>query len=124
VPFLTPKQIDEVAAAAVMTPYEEPGDQFAIEMGMLPSEFYGRPLIEVMLIRQARHAAHTGDKDYVEAILDRRLGRPKTTIESHSIHETYAQALERIGQTEIQKRFENAEPVEVIPSMDELWNQL
>lgn len=114
--MLSPEQIKDVGAAAVTELYKEPDDDLALELGLPTSEFYGRPLIEVMLVRQARNAARTGDKDEVEAILDRRLGKPKATVESHSTTETYEQYLERIGKAEEDDRRRNA--IDVTPRPD------
>lgn len=108
VPLATPALIKDLSAAALVETYSEPEDALAIEMGLPPSEFYGRPLIEVMLIRRARYAAKTGDDDVIERILDRELGKPKTTAENHNINESYEDALARIGKAE------KAQPVEAM----------
>lgn len=119
VPTLTPTQINDIGAAAIAQPYSEPGDELALELGLPPSEFYGRPLMEVMLIKQARHAAYTGDKDEVEAILDRRLGKPKSIAENHNINETYEGALKRIHTKTVTPP--SIQDAEIIPSpVDEL----
>ena len=115
VPMLSRSQIVELGAAAVTELYSEPGDDLAIELGLPPSEFYGRPLLEVMLVRQARNAARTGDRDEVEAILDRRLGKPKTTAENHNISETYEEALHRIAEAERSRVLGQALPVPSVP---------
>lgn len=97
VPQLTPKTINDIGAAAVAQLYEHPDDALALELGLPPSEFYGMTLMEVMLIKQAREAARTGATDEVEAILDRRLGKPKQSVEKHVVTETYEEALARIS---------------------------
>ena len=104
VPLVTAALVKDIQKAALAELYAEPDDELAIELGLPPSEFYGRPLIEVMLVRQARHAARTGDKDEVEAIRDRLEGKPKTTSENHNISESYEDALSRIGKAEDARR--------------------
>lgn len=118
VPMMTPVLLNEIGNAALAEPYSEPDDEIAVALGLPPSEFYGRPLAEVMLIRQARHAARSGDTAEVEAILDRRLGKPKTTAENHNINETYEQACQRIAKTveaaRVAARVAAATPVDVV----------
>lgn len=125
VPLVTAALVKDIQKAALAELYSEPDDELAIELGLPPSEFYGRPLIEVMLIRQARRAARTGDKDEVEAIRDRLEGKPKTTSENHNITESYEDALTRIGKNEAARRA--AAPVivdaEVVPAR-EPWEDL
>ncbi len=99
IPLITPSQINDLGAAALTQLYSHPDDELAIEMGLPPSRFHGMTLIEVMLIRQAENAARSGATDEVEAILDRRLGKPKTTAENHNVNETYEQALSRISKS-------------------------
>ncbi len=111
VPMLTKTQIQEIGAAALALPYSEPGDALAIELGLQPSEFYGRPLYEVMKIKQAREAARTGDTAIIESIEDRVVGKPKQSVESHSIKETYEEYLARISR-------EDALPVRALPIQD------
>ena len=125
-PLVTPAVIKEIGAAALAELYAEPGDALAVELGLPPSEFYGRPLVEVMLIRQARNAARTGDMAEVEAILDRQLGKPKTTAENHNITESYEDALNRIGAAEDARRVQEARPIdaEVVPAAREPWEDL
>lgn len=126
VPLVTAALVKDIQKAALAELYSEPGDELAIEMGLPPSEFYGRPLVEVMLVRQARHAARTGDKDEVEAIRDRLEGKPKTTSENHNITESYEDALARIGKAEDARRVASATPIveaEIVPAR-EPWEDL
>ena len=115
VAIITAPLVKEIQAAALAEPYAEPDDLLAVELGLPPSEFYGRPLIEVMLIKQARRAAATGESDLVEAIRDRMEGKPKTTSENHNISESYEDALKRIAQTETASRIANARPITEVP---------
>lgn len=125
VPLVTAALVKDIQKAALAELYSEPDDELAVELGLPPSEFYGRPLVEVMLIRQARHAAKTGDKDEIEAIRDRLEGKPKTTSENHNISESYEDALARIGKAEAARA--SAPPVimdaEVVPAR-EPWEDL
>ena len=120
-PLVTAAVVKEIGAAALAELYAEPGDLLALELGLPPSEFYGRPLIEVMLVRQARNAARTGDMAEVEAILDRQLGKPKTTSENHHITESYEDALKRIGASEDAARVAAARPIDAVA---EPWEEL
>lgn len=122
VPLFTPAVIKNLHTAALAELYSEPDDAFAIEMGLPPSEFYGRPLLEVMAIRRARYAARTGDDDVIERILDRELGKPKTTSENHNINESYADALTRIGDAEAARRVGAAKPIDA--QVVESWEDL
>lgn len=91
-------QVSEIAMAAASQPYVSPEDELAVALGLPTSEFYGMTNLEVMLVKQARHAAESGDSAVVDKVLDRLVGKPKLTTESHHIHESYEQALRRIGQ--------------------------
>ncbi len=97
VQVFTRAQVSEIAMAAASEPFIDPNDELAISLGLPPSEFYGATNLEVMLVKQARNAAKTGDTDVVEKILDRLIGRPKQSIEKHEIVESYESALKRIG---------------------------
>ncbi|MDE2019175.1 MAG: hypothetical protein KGJ13_02380 [Patescibacteria group bacterium] len=97
VPSLSPSQITEVAAAAAVTVYKEDGDDLAAELGLPTSEFYGMTCLEVMLIRQAREGARTGDSGIVNDILDRLVGKPKQTTESVVTKLTYEDRLKEIA---------------------------
>ena len=122
VPMVTPGVLNDLGSAALAELYSEPGDELALEMGLPPSEFYGRPLAEVMLIKQARNAARDGNTEDIEAILDRRLGKPKATLESHSVTESYEQYLKRIAASETAERVAAAQPIdaEVAPPWEDL----
>lgn len=99
-PVLTRAQVSEIAMAAASMPYEEPGDRLALELGLPVSQYFGRPCVEVMLIKRAQAAALTGDKDEVEQVLDRILGKPKTSAENVSVSKSYEQYLEEIDHKE------------------------
>lgn len=115
VPLLTPAVIKDVHTAALAELYSSPDDELAIEMGLKPSKYHGRTLLEVMILKRAEHAARNlGDPDVVEKILDRELGKPKTTAEIHSVSETYDQALKRIAKETDAERVAAAKPIIVI----------
>ena len=95
----TKTQINELQMAAAAMPYVDPNDELAVAIGLPPSEFYGMTNLEVMLVKQARYAAASGERDYVNDVLDRLQGKPKQSSESHVVTDTYESALARIGQT-------------------------
>ena len=97
VSVFTKAQVSEIAMAAASLPYVDPNDELAVTLGLPPSEFHGKTNLEVMLIRQARWAAESGDTDVIDKVLDRLVGKPKQSVESHTISETYDQALQRIA---------------------------
>lgn len=119
IPLITGAQVKDLHAAALTQLYAEPDDELKIEMGLLPSRFYGMTLIEVMLIRRAENTARTGDSDDVERILDRELGKAVARSENHNVSETYDQVLKRIAEKETAKsHIVDAEVVE------EPWTKL
>lgn len=93
----TKAQVSEIAMAAASQLYVDPNDELAVALGLPPSRFYGKTNLEVMLIKQAEYAAASGERDYVNDVLDRLIGKPVAKSESHSITETYDQALQRIA---------------------------
>lgn len=97
VAVFTRANVSELAMAAASQPYVTPDDELAVALGLPPSEFYGMTNLEVMLVKQARWAATSGETDVIEKVLDRLIGRPKQSIEKHEITETYEQALARVG---------------------------
>lgn len=121
-PMFLPATIKEVHTAALAELYSEPDDAFAIEMGLPPSEFYGRTLLEVMAIKRARYAARTGDDDVFERILDRELGKPKTTSENTNVNVSYADALTKIGDAEAARKAAAAKPIDA--QVVEPWEDL
>lgn len=88
-PYIPKAKIQQIALQALSLPYTDDNDELAIEMGLPPSEFYGRPLIEVMLIKRTRAAARTGDDDKIERTLDRAIGKPKTSSENVNLNGSY-----------------------------------
>lgn len=102
VQVFTRAQVSEIAMAAASLPYSEPDDELALELGLPTSEFYGRPNLEVMLIKQARNAARSGDPDVIEKVLDRLIGKPKTTSENLNISRSYEDVLNDIAAREAQ----------------------
>lgn len=97
VAVFTRANVSELAMAAASQPYVTADDELAVSLGLPPSEFYGMTNLEVMLLKQARWAATSGETAVIEKVLDRLIGRPKTTAETHTITETYEQALTRIS---------------------------
>lgn len=99
VSVFTKAQVSEIAMAAASAPYVDSAadDELAISLGLPPSEFYGMTNLEVMLIKQARWAAKSGETEVIDKVLDRLVGKPKQTSENHTITETYEQALQRIA---------------------------
>jgi hypothetical protein len=99
VPLLTRENVSEIALAAASLPYVDPDDVLAESMGLPPrSRFRGMTNLEVMLIRRQEEAAAPGANDGIrESILDRLIGKPKTTSENHNITESYEDACNRIA---------------------------
>jgi len=93
----TKQQIGDLQMAAASSLFVDPNDELAIAIGLPPSEFYGMTNLEVMLIKQARYAASSGERDYINDVLDRLQGKAKTTAEVHTTSETYEQFIARIG---------------------------
>ena len=88
-PYLPKAKIQTLAIQALSLPYTDENDELAIEMGLPPSEFYGRPMIEVMIIKRTRAAARTGDDDKIERTLDRAIGKPETTSKNVNLNGSY-----------------------------------
>lgn len=97
VPMLTKSQIVDTIAAVVSLPYYDPQDDLAVEMGLKPSRFWGMTNAEAMITRLVESAAKSGDKDEVEKILDRLLGKPKQTSETIKTTLTYEDRLKEIA---------------------------
>lgn len=93
----TKTQVAEIAMAAASQPYVDLNDELAVALGLPPSRFYGMTNLEVMLVRQAEWAAASGETDVIEKVLDRLVGKPKQSSESLHIHDSYEEALKRIG---------------------------
>jgi hypothetical protein len=115
VPIISAAQVRDLHSAVLARPYSEPGDELRIEMGLKPSRFFGLTLLEVMLIRRAERAAATGE---CEDVLDRELGKPKTTSENYDVKETYEQRLLRIAAAENAKRAARARPAQDVKIHD------
>lgn len=88
-PYIPKAKIQTLALQALSLPYTSPEDELAIELGLQPSDFYGRPLVEVMVLKAALGAARTGDIDMIEKVLDRAIGRPKTSSENLNLNGSY-----------------------------------
>jgi hypothetical protein len=90
--IFTKAQVSQIAMAAASMPYVDPDDELRAALGLPLSEFAGMTNLEVMLIRQARRAAESGEP---EAFLDRLVGKPTQSVEKHTITETYEGFLDR-----------------------------
>jgi hypothetical protein len=75
-------------------------EQLEIELG-IDAEFEGMTNAEVMFIRLARQAAHggKGSGKAATALLDRVLGKPKTSAEVKSVSINYKDYLQQLGET-------------------------
>lgn len=112
VPMVAPSLIKDIQKAALAQLYSEDDDEIAIALGFAPSPWYGRPLIEVMLLKQALNAARTGAYDEIEAIRDRVEGKPLATSVNHNINENYEQATNRIADAE--KKFQEQQRTQAV----------
>lgn len=89
VPFIPKAKIQTLALQALSLPYTTPEDELAIELGLKPSDYYGRPIIEVMMVKAALKAARSGDMADIDPVLDRAIGKPKTSSENVNVNGTY-----------------------------------
>ena len=96
-PYIPKAKIQQLALQALSLPYTSANDELAIELGLKPSDYYGRPLVEVMLVKAALGAAQSGDIDQIEKILDRAIGKPKTSSENVNINGSYEDFLKSAG---------------------------
>lgn len=98
-------QVSEIAMAAASMPYVGPetvDDAARAALGLSVSEFYGMTNLEVMLIKQARKAATTGESAEVDAVLDRLIGKPLAKTESKTLALTYEDFLKQKAAEESQ----------------------
>jgi hypothetical protein len=95
-PMLTKALTTDIILAAASQPYHDP-------LGLEP-EFLGMSNMEVMVIKQVRRAATTGERVDVEGILDRILGRPKTSAENTNVSVSYEDFLREVDSKESAKR--------------------
>lgn len=109
-------QVSDIAMAAASALHVDPDDELAVALGLPPSEFYGMSNLEVMLIKQARWAAKSGETDVIEHVLDRLIGRPKQVSESKSLELTYEDYLKEVGRREAKR----AQPSVEAEILDEL----
>lgn len=96
VPVFTKKQVQQVIAITAATPYTSPDDELAIEMGLPPSPFYGKTLLEVMVMKQMQRAAQSGEGEEVDRVLDRIIGKPTQHSESVVTRTSYEDRLKAI----------------------------
>ena len=121
----TKTQIADLAMAVAGLPYTTPEDELAVELGLPPSRFYGMTNLEVMLIRRQERAAQTGDRDEVEAVLDRLIGKPLAKSESARVNVSYEDFLRAAAEDETRRTaaahpIQNLSPGEWAPPGEEL----
>jgi hypothetical protein len=88
VPMFTREQVADIIVAAATDLYDADA--------VLEPEFVGKTNLEVMVLKRTRRAARSGDMDEVESLLDRIVGKPKTTAEVTKKVITYEDALREI----------------------------
>lgn len=103
VPMVTKAQLQSAILAAAALPYDGPDKD----------QFPGLTNAEVMVIKKVHMAAVTGE---CEDVLDRILGKPKTTAEITKMEVTYEEFLNEVA------RKADASPRNVTPSVDELFS--
>ncbi|MBT5303851.1 MAG: hypothetical protein HOL31_02075 [Candidatus Scalindua sp.] len=94
--MITKEVLDDLPIAALSLPYKRTPKEIMLDEDV---EFEGLTNAEVMNIRLARRAA-AGEMEAIKTIQDRVLGRPKQSIESKSITQTYTEYLEMVAQEE------------------------
>lgn len=94
--MLTKEVIADLPVAVLSLPYQRTDKEITLGEDV---EFEGKSNAEVMHIRLARRAA-AGSMEAIKMLQDRILGKPKQSIESHSVSETYTQFLERKAKEE------------------------
>lgn len=91
-PMVTRSQVNDAITAALALPYEpDPrivGDE----------AFRGMTNLEVMMRKRARLAARTGEDGPSESLLDRMMGKPKTTSENLSVSVDYVAYLKSLAE--------------------------
>lgn len=105
-PVLEKAQIEELAPRALSLPYRD-------LIGLEP-EFEGMSNAEVMYIKMAREAAE-GDRSSRRDILDRAIGKPKTSAEVKNFNLTYEDLIKDIAAKENETPIRNVIPAEVVP---------
>lgn len=120
-PFIPKAKIQQLAMQALSLPYTSAEDELAIELGLKPSDFYGRPCIEVMLVKAAMSAARTGDVDVIEKVLDRAIGKPKTSSENVNLNGSYEDFLKAAA--ELMGAPKPVEDAEVAPP-ESTWDNI
>lgn len=90
-PVLSKQHLQSIYFVAAAQPYvvEDPLDP---DFGL----YDGCTIAEVMIRKQMIRAAKTGDKDEVEKVMDRLLGKPKWIGESVQVHASYEDVLKSI----------------------------
>jgi len=93
---IIPKEvISDMAGAALSMPYLDPDD-------IDEPRFKGRSCVEVTLMKIAEEAASRGDRDALNLLLDRFIGKPKQSIESKKVTVNYSDYLKM--QAEVEKQ--------------------
>lgn len=78
VPMLTKAAIGDLAGAALSLPYEDP-------LGIEP-HYVGMTCGEVAMAKRAQRAALNGDSVETEMLLDRAIGKPKSSAENVNVN--------------------------------------
>jgi hypothetical protein len=111
VPMFTREQVADIIVAAATDLYDADA--------VLEPEFVGKTNLEVMVLKRTRRAARSGDMDEVESLLDRIVGKPKTTAEVTKKVITYEDALREIQRrTPAQARAEE-QPIQEAQVVDD-----
>ena len=113
-PYIPKAKIQQLALQALSLPYTSANDELAIELGLKPSDYYGRPLVEVMVVKAALAAAQSGDVDIIEKVLDRAIGKPKTSSENLNMNGSYEDFLKAAAELMKPKGPRPVEDAEVV----------
>lgn len=93
--IVSAQSVKKLAQVAASLPYEGEWDE-DLEMYILEPRFKGMTNIEVMWVRLAEKAAN-GDKEAMNMMFDRILGKPKQSVETASVSMTYQEFLKELS---------------------------
>lgn len=93
--IINSQSVKKLAQVAASLPYEGDWDE-ELEMYVLDPRFKGMTNIEVMWVRLAEKAA-SGDKEAMNMMFDRILGKPKQSVETASVSMTYQEFLKELS---------------------------
>lgn len=93
--IVSAQSVKKLAQVAASLPYEGEWDE---DLGtyILEPRFKGMTNIEVMWVRLAEKAAN-GDKEAMNMMFDRILGKPKQSVETASVSMTYQEFLKELS---------------------------